>query len=206
MKRTILSALVAAAALSAGELNAQYSDNAGFFLNAHLSGTALSGTGSEAVTENGGGAGFAVGYGFNDRIVLFFNLDAAEVEYDEDFVAAPDETYSLLTGDLGVRVNLGNETMKVRPYINAAFTGVASVEDYGEAEAGEDIEEIISGGGVTIGGGVQYFFSRTIALDLGLQATAGAFTEITFDGEDEEFEEGVAFTSSRVQLGVSWHP
>jgi opacity protein-like surface antigen len=189
--------------LSAGSLGAQ-SDNRGFMLNAHLTGQGLSGTGSGSVTESGGGLGVALGYGFNDRIIVYFNLDAASMEYDEDEPDFENESYDLVTGDLGVRVNFGNEGMRLRPYINAAFTGAAAVDEFELLD--EDVESIVSGGGVTIGGGVQYFFSRKLALDLGLQATQGAFTGITVDDEDEEFEEGVAFTTSRLQLGVTWHP
>jgi opacity protein-like surface antigen len=204
VKRTFgLSALVAGAMLSEGSLAAQ-SDNGGFMLNAHLTGQGLSGTGSESVTESGGGLGVALGYGFNDRIIVYFNLDAASMEYDEDEPEFEDESYDLVTGDLGVRVNFGNEGMRVRPYINAAFTGAAAVDEFELLD--EDVESIVSGGGVTIGGGLQYFFSQNLALDVGVQATQGAFTEITVDDQDEEFEEGVAFTTSRIQLGVSWHP
>jgi len=203
VKRTIgLSALVAGTLLSAGSLDAQ-SGNRGFMINAHLAGSALSGTGAESITESGGGLGLGVGYGFNDRIVLFFNLDAASMEYDDD-VEADEESYGLVTGDLGVRVNFGNEGMKVRPYLNAAFSGVARVEEY--EVLGEEVEQVVSGGGVTIGGGLQYFFSPRFALDVAVQATQGAFTDVTVDDEDEEFDEGVAFSTSRLQLGVTWHP
>ena len=199
MKRTIgLSALVAGALLSAGSLSAQ-SDNSGFMLNVHLLGNGVSNVGADAEMETGGGLGVAVGYGFNDRIALYLNVDAAAIEYDED-EDAPDDTYDAVTADLGVRMNFGNEGMKVRPYINAAFSGLAVAEEFDEGDT------MIAGGGLTVGGGVQYFFSRRLALDLGLQATQGAFTEVTVDDEDEELDEGIAFTASRFQLGVTWHP
>lgn len=204
MKRTFaLSALVAGALLSAGSLAAQ-SDNRGFMLNLHLTGNGIGSVGADAETESGGGFGVALGYGFNDRIILFFNLDAASIEYDEDDIDAPGDSYDAVTGDLGVRMNFGNEGMKLRPYINAAFTGLAAVEEF--EFGGEDVETTIGGGGITIGGGLQYFFSPSLALDLGLQATQGAFTTVIVDDEDEELDEGIAFTSSRLQLGVTWHP
>lgn len=204
MKRTIgLSALIAGALLSAGSLSAQ-SDNDGFMLNLHLAGNALSGTGSDAVTESGGGLGLTVGYGFSDRIALYLTFDGGSLEYDEDSGAAEDESYDLGTFDLGVRVNFRNEWNKLRPYLNAAITGVAAVDE--TDVLGEDVESTVAGGGITIGGGVQYFFSENFALDVGLQATQGAFTQVTIDDEDEEFDEGVAFSASRLQLGVTWHP
>jgi opacity protein-like surface antigen len=204
VKRTIgLFALVSGVMLSAGSLGAQ-SDNSGFMLNAHLTGNALSGIGAEAETESGGGLGLALGYGFNDRIILYFNVDAASIERDEEDVDAPDDRYDLVTADLGVRMNFGNEGMKLRPYINAAFTGVAAVEEYEFVD--EEVEQVLSGGGITIGGGLQYFFSRSLALDLGLQATQGAFSEVMVDDEDEELDEGLAFATSRIQIGLTWHP
>lgn len=202
--RTIgLSALVAGAMLFAGNLHAQ-SRTGGLMLNAHLTGNALRGTGDLAVTESGGGLGLAVGYGFNDRIAVYVNLDAAALEYDED-VPADDQEYGLVTADLGLRVSFGGEWSKLRPFLNAAFTGVAAAEEY--EEQGEDVDQVTSGGGLTVGGGLQYFFSPSLALDVGLQATHGAFTHVSVDGDDaEEFDLGVAFTTSRLQLGLTWHP
>ncbi len=199
-----LCALLAGALLCAGGLSAQ-SDNRGFMLNLHLAGNALTYTGDEAEPETGGGLGLALGYGFNDRIVLYFNLDAAAIEYDEDAGEAPDETYDAVTGDLGLRVNFGHEGMKLRPYLNAALTGVALAEAF-ETLPGDEVETILSGGGLTIGGGLQYFVSRRLALDVALQATQGAFTNVRVDDEDEDLETGIAFSASRLQLGVTWHP
>lgn len=203
MKRTIgLSALVAGALLSAGSLSAQ-SDNSGFLLNLHLVGNGISGVGADVEMENGGGVGVALGYGFTDRVALYLNVDGAQIEYDED-ADVEDDTYTAVTADLGVRMNFGNEGMKLRPYINAAISGLVLAEE--DEIAGEELEATISGGGLTVGGGVQYFFSPSLALDVALQATQGAFTDIAVNDEDEELDEGIAFTTSRIQLGLTWHP
>jgi opacity protein-like surface antigen len=188
--------------LSAGTLSAQ-SDNSGFMLNLHLLGNGVSGVGAEAEMENGGGLGVALGYGFNDRVALYLNVDGAQIEYDED-LETDEDSYTAVTADLGVRMNFGNEGMKLRPYINAAFSGLVLGEE-GEL-AGEEIVSTLSGGGLTVGGGLQYFFSQNLALDVGLQATQGAFTDVAVDDEDEELDEGIAYTTSRIQLGVTWHP
>jgi opacity protein-like surface antigen len=203
VKRTIaLSALVAGTLLSAGSLTAQ-SDNRGFMLNLHLLGNGVSTVGADAEMENGGGLGVALGYGFNDRVALYLNIDGAEIEYDED-VETDEDSYTAVTADIGARMNFGNEGMKLRPYINAAFSGLVLGEE-GDF-AGEELTTMISGGGLTVGGGLQYFFSQNLALDVGLQATQGAFTDIAVDDEDEELDEGIAYTTSRIQLGVTWHP
>lgn len=203
MKRTIgLSALVAGALLSAGSLSAQ-SDNSGVLLNLHLVGQGLTLVGDDTEAETGGGFGGTLGYGFNDRVALYLNIDAAAIEYDED-VETDEDTYGAATVDLGVRMNFGNESQKLRPYINAAFTGLAVVET--TEIAGEEVDATLAGGGLTVGGGLQYFFARSLALDVGLQATQGAFTTVALDDEDEDLPQGIAFASSRLQLGVSWHP
>jgi opacity protein-like surface antigen len=207
VKRTTgFGVLVAGALLCAGSLGAQQSDNAGFMLNAHLTGGAITPLGEGTEAETGGGLGLALGYGFNDRIILYLNVDGTAVEYDEDVTDSPDDTYSLVHADLGVRMNFGHPGLKLRPYINAAFTGIAAAEEY--ELAGEDLDQVISGGGLTVGGGIQYFFSPALALDLGLQATQGAFTRVSIDDEDEELspDDVTAFTTSRVQLGLTWHP
>lgn len=204
MKRTIgLAALVAGALLSAGSLSAQQSGNSGLMLNLHLLGNGISGVGAEAEMESGGGLGVALGYGFNDRVALYLNVDAATIEYDEE-LESNEDGYTAVTADLGVRMNFGNEGMKLRPYINAAFSGLALGEEF--ELAGENVTSTVSGGGLTVGGGLQYFFSRNLALDVGLQATQGAFTDVAVDDEDEELDQGIAYTTSRVQLGVTWHP
>jgi opacity protein-like surface antigen len=204
VKHTIgLSALVAGALLWAGSLGAQ-SDNSGLMLNLHLVGNGVSLVAEDAEAESGGGFGLAVGYGFNERAALYLNLDIAAIEYDEDEADNPEDTYGAVTADLGVRMNFGNESLKLRPYVNAAFSGFAVVETV--VAGGEEYDAVLSGGGLTVGGGVQYFFTPSLAVDLGLQATQGAFTDVAVDDEEEELPQGIAFTTSRLQLGVTWHP
>lgn len=204
MKRDIvLPALLAGAVLSADGLAAQ-SSNRGFMLNLHLTGQSLALVGDDRPTDAGGGLGVAVGYGFNERIILLLNVDGASLESDDAVAGTRSEPYDVVTADLGVRMNLGNEGMKTRPYINAAFTGI--VQAYEFSAGGADNEVVVSGGGLTIGGGVQYFLSPGFALDLAVQATQAAFTEVTVNDIDEELAEGDAITASRVQLGVTWHP
>lgn len=201
MKRNIvLSALVAGAALSAGSLSAQ-SNNSGFMLNAHLTGIGISGTVDDSEVQSGGGLGLAIGYGFNERLTLFLNVDGAVLEYDEgDEVDGDDGEYDLATADLGLRINFGNEGQKLRPYLETGFTGVVQSDEV------EEFETSIAGGALLLGAGLQYFFTPSLAFDGALKLNSGSFTTIEIDGEDEDFDEGVGFNQSRLQLGVTWHP
>lgn len=199
--RLVLAAL-AGAALWSGSLRAQQSDNTGLMVGIHVTGSAIGGTGAEAVTETGRGMGFKLGYGFNDRITLYAAADAAIMEYDADRAPELDAEYDAATYDLGLRVNFSNDWRALRPYLLAAVTRVLTTEETGA----DDAETETWGDGVTIGGGVQFFAWRKLAVDLGYQATAGSFTERTVDGEDQAFARGVAFFHQRGQIGVTWHP
>lgn len=200
IRNIVLSGLVAGAALTAGGLQAQ-SNTSGFMLNLHVAGASLGGTVEDSDPESGGGLGAAIGYGFNDRVTLYLNVDAAAMEYldgeDEDL---DDGKYALATADIGVRFNFGGYEDRLRPYLNTGFAGVVIGDE------ADGSEFTTSGGGLTLGGGLQYFFLPSLAFDGAIQFTTGSFTMAEFDGEEEDFDTGVGFNHGRVQLGVTWHP
>lgn len=200
MKRNIvLSALVAGAALTAGSLSAQ-SSTSGFMLNAHVTGTSLAGTVDDSDAQSGAGIGLAVGYGFNERVTLLLNVDAARMEYEDEDADQDDGEFDLATADLALRFNFGSPAQKLRPYVTTGFTGVV------QADEAEDIELAISGGGITLGGGLEYFFTPSLALDAALNVTTGSFTTVELDDEEEDLDAGIGFNHGRLQLGVTWHP
>lgn len=201
MKRNIvLSALVAGAALTAGSLGAQ-SGTSGFMLNAHLTGTSLAGTVEDADAESGAGFGLAAGYGFNERVTLLLNVDAARMEYEEgEDEDLDDGEFDLATADLALRFNFGTPAQKLRPYVTTGFTGVVMGDE------AEELELSISGGGITLGGGLEYFFTPSLALDAALNVTTGSFTTVELDDEEEDLDAGIGFNHGRLQLGVTWHP
>jgi len=200
MNRTVVLAALGGALLQAGSLPAQRSDNTGFMAGLHAVPMGLGGVGTEAFEEEGMGLGLTLGYGFNERITLYATIDAGYIDYDPENPAAEGEDYESMTVDFGARMNFSHEGRRMRPYINAAITGITTSDD---SELGT---AFTSGSGVTVGGGFQWFFSRRWALDTAVQATAGAFTETSVDDDTEVFAEGQAFTHVRVHFGVIWHP
>lgn len=201
MIRTIVAAALAGAVFQSGALRAQESDNTGLMLGIHGIGMGLDGVGEERFEEEGSGLGLTVGYGFSDRFALYATVDGGVIEYDPDNPAAVDEDYDLVTVDLGARMSFGNEFRRLRPFINAALSAVMTSEE--DEEFG--ITATTSGGGLTVGGGVQYFYRPNWALLLGVQATMGAFTETEVGDERMLFTRGVAYSHYRVQLGLDWH-
>ncbi|HEX8322152.1 outer membrane beta-barrel protein [Longimicrobium sp.] len=205
MKRTLIaSALFAGTMLSAGGLDAQVSKNSGFLLNLHVAGNSIETTleDMESERETGGGLGLGLGYGFGETFALVINLDAASVSSDDDDADEDAEDLALAHFDIGGRLNFGSTASALRPYVNAAFSGVA------EGTTSEDADEnvTISGAGFTLGGGLQYFFSPRFALDAGLQGSFGKFNQIQLGDESSEIDEDVKFTTARLQLGVTFHP
>lgn len=154
--------------------------------------------GEDTETQTGGGLGLGLGYGFGERFALVINLDAASVTSDD--ADAGDEDLALAHFDIGGRLNFGSTASAIRPYVNAFISGVAE----GEGEGDDAV--VISGGGFTVGGGLQYFFSPSLALDAALQGTFGEFTKIQVGDESAEIDEDFKFTTARLQLGVTWHP
>jgi opacity protein-like surface antigen len=201
MKRTLIaSALFAGTMLSASNLDAQVSKNSGFLLNLHLTGNSIEWDVPEIETERetGGGIGLGLGYGIGERFTVLLNLDAASVSYEDE--SEDDGERALVHFDIGGRFNFGSTASALRPYVNAAITGVAE----GEGEGDEAV--VLSGGAFSVGGGLQYFFSPKLALDAGLTGSFGEFTQIAVGDETEEIDEDFKFTTARLQLGVSWHP
>lgn len=202
MIRTIVAAALAGAGLQAGALRAQESDNHGFLLGLHAVPMGLDGVGEETFSEQGMGLGVTLGWGFNDRIALYGTVDGGYIEYDPENPAAVGQDYESLTVDLGARVNLGNEFMRMRPFINAALSSVMTSEE--DEDSGS--EATTSGGGLTVGGGLQYFYRHRWALLVGVQATMGAFTETDLADETIVYTRGIPYSHYRVQVGVTWHP
>lgn len=201
MIRMMVAAAFAGAVLHAGGLRAQESVNTGLMLGLHAVPMGIDGVGEEQFSEQGMGLGVTVGWGFNDRIAVYATTDFGYVDYDPDNPAAVGEDYEAMTVDLGARVNLGNEFMRMRPFINAALSVLMTTED--DPELGE---AVTSGGGLTVGGGVQYFLHYKWSVLAAVQATMGAFTETDTDNTDFLFDQGVPYSHYRVQLGAMWHP
>ncbi len=187
--------------LTAGSALAQRRSNTtGIFLNAHLNATGISYNLSDFddegdETDSGGGLGLQVGYGFSPLVTVYLAANGSGMKNDSD------DAYTLSHVDLGVRFNFGAGRRTV-PYANLAFGYRAARVEVGRR--GSEIE--YSGGGLTLGGGVQYFLSPALALDGGLQVTLGTFTDVRVNNVIVEDRLDVESASVRLGFGLSWFP
>jgi len=63
----------------------------------------------------------------------------------------------------------------------------------------------INGAGFTLGGGFDVFFTRTLALDLGVLLTSGRFSEVSVGSLSSNID-SLDSRAARVTLGLSWFP
>ena len=197
MRKLVVTMAAATALLGAasGVSAQERSSTRGVLLGAHLSATALQldedGAGD---AERGGGLGITLGYGFTDRFSLLLRLAGANISYAGD----ADGSYGLGDVDLGGRYSFGSTAAALRPYAELGVSATAVTDTF----EGEDVT--FSGGGVFVGGGLEYFFTRKVALDAGLVLGKGKFTTVDVSGTTSDDFEDLDFTTTRINLGVSF--
>ncbi|HYE56929.1 MAG TPA: outer membrane beta-barrel protein [Rhodothermales bacterium] len=187
----------------------------GFFLEGNLNGTSISFDDDEdqGESESGGGLGLRLGYGFNRMIALYAGLNGAAIEPEEDSFEAitGEETFGVGTLDLGLQLSFGSARRALIPYLNIALSGATATFEIDNDAADGDLT--LSGGALTLGGGLRYHFSPGLAVNVGLEGYGGEFTEAEFDGEvfggNADFEDDIEdteFSGSRLRIGLTWFP
>jgi hypothetical protein len=113
--------------------------------------------------------------------------------------------------DLGVRLLFGGGDRPLVPYGQAALSGQTAtwtdlylVETSGRTTG--PFRATFTGGAVTFGGGLLYFFSPALALDAGLALSLGSYTSVEVSGSSTSNFDALSSSAARVQLGVSWFP
>jgi opacity protein-like surface antigen len=174
------------------------SKTAGFNLGVFLNGSAVRVDDSDVI-ESGAGGSVHLGYGFTENVSVFLRVNGAAIESDD----VPSGSYTMAHADIGVRYSFLGSSTAWRPFVQGAFSGRAVSIDEGNAGTLD-----ARGPGFTAGAGLEYFVTPRVAVEAGLSYSFGEFNEGRLNGgdwvdfEDEAFEA----TSSRFDLGVSWHP
>ena len=185
----------------------------GLTVGVHLNGSTISSTDrdnvSTAVKEraSGVGAGGEVGWGITKWLLVYAGGDAAKVKIKSATRVNADDVqpdYTLIHADIGARVSFPSANHAFVPFVNAALTrrrASTTVEN-------QDIS--LSGNGFTVGGGGQYFFTSSLALDVGLQYSIGDFTDIEVAGVKYKADDlGVNLdktNSARINAGMKFYP
>ncbi|MGE0158518.1 MAG: outer membrane beta-barrel protein [Gemmatimonadales bacterium] len=193
---------LAATVLASADASAQESTTRGFNLGLHLSGQSLD-VENDDENRSAGGAGLLIGYGFNRTIQLFLQLDAGQFDVEN---ADVEGEWTMGHADLGVRFHFANSLRSWVPYLQAALSGRAVGVKDGVINQTTQADEItLTGGALSLGGGILFYFNETFALDLQLIGSAGTFTELSADNVTVS-DLDIDASSGRLNIGVSWWP
>lgn len=181
--------------------SAQSSTTEGLSLGFHLSAASLSVEGEDSNEAAGGG--ISVGYGVSRNVMLFAQLDGAQ--FDDQLSGDVQGDWRVGHVDLGVRYHFANTLRRWVPYAQAAFSyGAVTVEDP-TVDGIQRNEVELSGGGLSLGGGLAVHLSEAFSLDAQLLWTGGQFTTLRVDNVSVSGFDADA-TSGRFNLGVAWWP
>lgn len=195
-------AILGALTLTAPRAEAQTArtPTTGLFAGLALHGAAIQIEDLSDERESGGGATVKLGYGFNRLFALYVEASGASLRTDNG------ENWTLGHVDIGSRFSLGSTAGTLVPYLQVAVTGRAGTREDVVLQGSPGPRDLeISGAGLTAGGGLLVFFHPQWAFDADLKFTAGEFSTIRYGNVSVEGFE-IDATSTRFNVGVSWHP
>ncbi|HEY9225391.1 MAG TPA: outer membrane beta-barrel protein [Gemmatimonadaceae bacterium] len=166
----------------------------GFYVGGGLDGSSIVVYGDEGVEETGGGAELTLGYGFSPHWSLYTQLSASSM------TAAGGGNYSLAHFDFGTRVHFRAGPHTVVPFLQIAVTGRAVVDEVAGTQTTS------SGGGISLGAGVNTHFTPAVAFSAGLMTTIGTFDTFKIDNRTLDGGTTIGASSTRFHLGLVWFP
>jgi hypothetical protein len=198
MRAVLLAAL--AAGMAAPPVLAQRSTTRGFTVGAHLQGASL--TVEDDDPSSGGGAGLRLGYGLNRNFTLYVEADGIRFDVENEEFGGE---WTMGHADLGVRYNFANSLRRWIPFLEAALGGRAVRLEEATVEGEEAGTLEFSGGSASVGGGVSFFASETLALETLVKFTGGTFEQVDV-GDIAVNNLDIDASSFRFKVGIAWWP
>jgi hypothetical protein len=166
----------------------------GLFIGVGVEGSDIQTNVAGSTAESGGGGGLVLGYGFSKRWSLYTDVSDARIN------ATGGGTYSLAHADLGARVHFRGGAHSLVPFLQVGATGRAvSTTVGGTTYTG-------SGGGATLGAGLNAYFTHSAALSAVASWSVGNFDKFQVDNTVVGTNASVNATTARVHLGMVWFP
>ena len=192
----ILLALALLAALAA-PASAQRSTTQGLFLQLSADGQALGFNEDDFdETDDGGGLALRAGYGVSRVVTLYVGVSGAQVDGETNGVI--NDTYDWTAGEIGARLHL-LPSARLVPYLDVALRGVAATYDEADLE--------FRGGGAALGGGLAYYVSPSVALDVALRFGGGGFEEVQLGGLSADIDaDDFGYGEGRFSVGLTAFP
>jgi hypothetical protein len=155
----------------------------------------------DADPESGGGGGLTLGWGVSRRVALFLRGDVSTMEINNPEVEGD---YSLILIDLGARIGFGGPEKRFVPYLMGALTAMTAAATIPAGPVLET-EASLTGGGISLGGGFQYYFTPSVALDIQAIGSAGRFTRFELGTLSQEIDD-LEVSAGRLNIGLTFHP
>lgn len=182
-------------ALLASNGEAQKSNTRGFLGNIHYQRVSLKGEDANKA-DQGNGGGVRLGWGFSPSFTTYIGFSVTKMIPDDNTFL---EDYGLGELDLGLTYNFASSSRALIPYLELAISSDAVAY----STAGGDVEQ--AGTGFHLGGGINYFFSRTAALQVGLNFSNIDFDDAKLAGTKQAGSGGKA-SGGRLVIGLNWYP
>lgn len=190
-------ATVMLSVVSAGLANAQrVADVRGFHFGGGLNWTTIKidETGfTDDEREKGIGINLYAGYNFNKNFGLTLSVTPATME------DGGTNDYEVGHIDLAGRVSFPGRSAFV-PYLELGLAAMGAEFDTNNQETK------LEGGGVSLGGGFNYFFSRRLAFDGSFRYTIGEFTDIEINGVNAGDVDELGVNTTRLNIGLAFYP
>ena len=189
--------IAAIAAPASAQVADDPSNTRGLSLGLHTGGYGVAYEGDR--DGSGGGLGFQIGYGFSDRFTGYLGFDAASISEGDGFEGLrTGDDYTFIFMDLGGRFHFRPDSRWV-PFLDVAGTVVGLGFDNMEGQ-----ETTLGGASLSLGAGLLYYVSPTLALEGGASFSGGSLMEREIAGSTTDVDVKVA--GVRMQVGVSYRP
>lgn len=197
VRLAILLATLTLPTVVGAQAGADASHTEGLYLSARTGGYSIAYKGD--VEGTGGGFGVRAGYGFSELFTVYVGMGGASISEGDGFEGLPTgDSYGLLLIDAGGRFHFRRESRWV-PFLEAEANIVGVWFD-----DADDAEVQYGGASASLGGGMLYFLSPTIAAEGAASFTAGSLMEREIAGSTDDVDIGLA--GVRLHLGVSLYP
>jgi hypothetical protein len=207
MRRLAVVLALCPATLAAQATSAPASATTGILFGGAAIGASLHANGQ---TDNGVGGGGTVGVGVTPHFALVGG-------YHRSRLGAAGGRYFSSQIDAGARVHFLGVTSRVRPYVEALATrlmlsdrGLDSTYTRTGLFSGYytrfNYTLDASGLGLTLGGGALVYFIPQVALNIGVNATRGTFSDWNYQGQTVTDARSVDATNMAFRLGVAYWP
>lgn len=134
----------------------------------------------DEIEPTGIGGGLNLGYGLNQHIELFATLDYHTFAFKNNW-----DDYNMTIFGVGTRYNFGGTLQAIRPYVELAYNYqymlISPVNLNGQLFKYE-----LSGGALSVGGGLNFFVTPRLAINLRGGANVGKFSSFLLNEEGIE--------------------